>query len=306
MVEALYRHRQRWQQQKYSQQPDPIHVLPVLTDEEIEGVCTVGDARYTSMRTRNLEYLRALTLSEDPLQKERLDSKLRVATRHIFTLQGWHGVFDNFLWDISGKAAQLLIYDLVGRALQDLRFESFEQPLPNRNFEQLQALCSMLYILILAPETLMHEWKLSGLWLRQGATDLLHANSRHGTTATLKLAHCAQMKDSTIELNDPEGLFKLIHVHVACAISNTSCYEYFPGGTRDDLGREIGLMNPSLSINGYVRPPQDPRWDAKWDRTYFEKSTSSSYEPNVFFSATYTFRQRLLIYSALVYSYEHT
>ena len=46
MTEEPYGHRQRWQQQKYSRQPDAIHVLHVLTDEGIEGMCTVGDARY--------------------------------------------------------------------------------------------------------------------------------------------------------------------------------------------------------------------------------------------------------------------
>lgn len=351
MTEEPYGHRQRWQQQKYIRRTDAIHVLHVLTDEEIEGMCTVGYARYTSMRARDLEHLRALTIGEDPLQRERLDSKLRAATRHMFTLPGWHGAFDNCLWDIAGKAAQLPICDLigrarptcpayynfdssrvesaledahkavgmgftalkdhwsstaeqnisnarairqafsdtplfhdaasapytyeealyVGRALQDLQFEWFEEPLPDRNFEQLQALCSALDIPILAPETLMHEWELSAIWLRQGATDLLRANARHGTTATLKLADCAQMQDSTIELNGPGGLFGLIHVHLVCTIDNTRYYEYFPGGTRDDIGREIGLMNPPLPTNGYVRPPQGPGWGAEWDRAYFEK-----------------------------------
>ncbi len=351
MVEVPYGRRRRWQQQKYSNQPDVIHVLHVLTDEGIEGMCTVGDARYTSMRARDLEHLRALVIGEDPLHRERLDSKLRAATRHMFTLPGWHGAFDNCLWDIAGKAAQLPICDLigrarsscpayynfdssriehalddarkavdmgfsalkdhwsstaeenvsnarairhtfgdtplfhdaasapytyeealyVGRALQELQFEWFEEPLPDRNIDQLQALCSSLDIPILAPETLMHEWELSALWLRLGATDLLRANARHGTTATLKLAHCAQMQDSTIELNGPGGLFGLVHVHLVCAIGNTRYYEYFPGGTRDEIGREIGLLNPPLPANGCVHPPEGSGWGAEWDRAYFEK-----------------------------------
>ena len=50
MIGVPYGHRQRLQQQKYSRQPDPIHVLHVLADKGIDGMYTVGDARYTSMR----------------------------------------------------------------------------------------------------------------------------------------------------------------------------------------------------------------------------------------------------------------
>ena len=46
--------------------PTEYHVLHVDTDEGIEGVCTVGDARYTTMRTIDLEYLRHLAIGEDP------------------------------------------------------------------------------------------------------------------------------------------------------------------------------------------------------------------------------------------------
>ena len=348
MIGEPYGYRQRWQRQKYSRQTDPIHVLHVLTDE---GMCTVGNARYTSIRARDLEHLRALTLDEDPLKREHLDSKPHAATRHMFALPSWHGAFDNYLWDIAGKAAQLTICDLIGRArsnwpfcynfdssrvesalenahktvnmgltalknhwsstaeknifnarsirqtfgdipllhdaasapytyeealcvgrtLQNLRFEWFEELLPGRIFEQLQALYSALYIPILAPETLMHEWELSALWLRKGTTDLLRANARHGMTATLKLAHCPQIQDSTIELSSSGCLVGLIHIRLVCAIGNTRYYEYLPGGTCDYLGRETGLMNPLLPINCCVRPPQVSGWDAEWDRVYFEK-----------------------------------
>jgi L-alanine-DL-glutamate epimerase-like enolase superfamily enzyme len=351
LEEAPYGQRQRWQQQVHSRQPDALHVLHVYTDEGIEGVCTVGDARYTSMRERDLEHLRALTVGEDPLQRARLDDKLRAATRHMFTLPGWHGAFDNCLWDIAGKAANLPVCDLIGRArtccpayynfnsssievaiddahgaldmgftalkdhwhgtakdnaanaravraavgdiplfhdaasapytyeealyvgrtLEELSYMWFEEPLPDRDLSSLQTLCRALEIPILAPETLMHEWELSALWLRLGATDLLRANARHGTTTALKLAHCAQMHQSTIEFNGPGGLFGLVHTHLVCAIDNTRYYEYFPGGSRDELGKEIGLLNPPLPAAGRVTPPSGPGWGAVWDWDYFEK-----------------------------------
>jgi L-alanine-DL-glutamate epimerase-like enolase superfamily enzyme len=352
MEEVPYGSRLRWQQVARDHQADPIHVLHVYTDAGIEGICTVGDARYTSMRSRDLEHLRALAIGQDPLARERLDAKLRAATRHIFTLPGWHGAFDNCLWDIAGKVAQLPVCDLigrtrkrcpayynfnsssaeaaiddshdalekgftalkdhwhstaeknvanaravrralgdgiplfhdaasapytlaealhVGRALEELGFTWFEEPIADRDIKGLQQLCAALDIPILAPETLMHELELSALWLQMGATDLLRANARHGTTAALKLAHCAQLQQSTVEFNGPGGLFGLVHAHVVCAVANTSYYEYFPRGSRDEIGREIGLLNPPVPVDGHIIPPSGPGWGAEWDWDYFEK-----------------------------------
>jgi L-alanine-DL-glutamate epimerase-like enolase superfamily enzyme len=117
----------------------------------------------------------------------------------------------------------------------------------------------------------MHELELSALWLQAGATDLLRANARHGTGATLKLAHLADVQHSTIELNGPGGLFGLVHAHLVCALKNTSYYEYFPNGSRDELGREIGLLNPPVPTDGHIAPPDGPGWGAEWDWHYFAK-----------------------------------
>ncbi len=97
------------------------------------------------------------------------------------------------------------------------------------------------------------------------------ANARHGTTALLKLAHLAELHGAQIELNGPGGLFGLVHAHLVCCLSNTGYYEYFPGGSRDEIGKEIGLLNPPLPQNGMIQPPTSPGWGAEWDWTYFRK-----------------------------------
>jgi L-alanine-DL-glutamate epimerase-like enolase superfamily enzyme len=66
-------------------------------------------------------------------------------------------------------------------------------------------------------------------------------------------------------------LFGLVHAHLVCAISNTSYYEYFPGGSRDEVGKEIGLTNPPIPVDGYMTPPDGPGWGAEWDWDYFYK-----------------------------------
>ena len=118
---------------------------------------------------------------------------------------------------------------------------------------------------------MMGDVDLSALWLISGATDHLRANARHGTTPLMKLAHLAELHQSNVELNGPGGLFGLVHAHLVCAIRNTSYYEYFPGGSRDEAGKEIGLLNPPLPVDGHIAPPDAPGWGAEWDWDYFQK-----------------------------------
>lgn len=348
----------RWRPTRQQRAQEPLHVLHVRTDEGVEGVCTVGDARYTTMRKEELEQLRILTIGEDPLDRERLNAKLNAATRTMFSRPGWFGAFDNCLWDIAGKVVGLPVYALlgrarascpayynfggatveaavedaqaavaagfpavkdhfrgrageniagfqtlrravgdsidllhdaalchytwqealrVGRALEELGYGWFEEPLADREQGQLQQLCAALDIPILAPETLMHDLQLSARWLISGATDDLRANARHGVTPTLKLAHLAELHGQRVELNGPGGLFGLVHAHLVCAIQNTSYYEYFPGGSRDEQGKEIGLLNPPLPQHGRIIPPTGPGWGAEWDWADFERARVASW-----------------------------
>lgn len=342
----------RWIPSNRTVTRETVHVMHVLTDESVEGVCTVGDARYTTMRYEDLEQLRILAIGEDPFDRERLNAKLRAATRSMFSRPGWFGTFDNCLWDIAGKVSGQPVYKLlgsarcrcpayyniggatkeataedavqavemgfpavkdhvrgsatenlswfgevrravgdeidilhdaalcrytfedalrVGRVLETLNYLWFEEPLPDRDQIGLKRLCAALDIPILSPETLMHDMELSAVWLIDGATDMIRCNARHGTTSLMKLAHLAELHNSTVELNGPGGVFGLVHAHLVCAIQNTSYYEYFPGGSRDEAGKELGLQNPPLPESGYITPPETPGWGAEWDWKYFNK-----------------------------------
>ena len=356
LEQEVYKGRRRWVRRPLGAATDHLHVLHVRTDEGIEGVCTVGDARYRTMCARDLEGLRALTLGEDPFDRERLDEKLHLATRGLFARAGWYGAFDNCLWDIAGKAAGLPIVALLGRArarcpcylnigggrgpdaeriavedarravaegypavkdhfcdtaaansalfravraavgpevdalhdaalagydyrealrvgrvLEELDYGWFEEPLPDAHQNELRRLCAALDVPVVAPETMMGDVDLSAQWLISGATDHLRANARHGVTPLLKLAHLAELHQSNVELNGPGGLYGLVHAHLVCAIRNTSYYEVFPGGSRDQAGAEIGLLNPALPQDGTIAPPDAPGWGAEWDWAYFRK-----------------------------------
>ena len=80
--------------------------LQVETDEGHTG-------RTTSVNTpEEVERIRSVAVGEDPLHRERLFQILN-GTRHV--RKAWEGPFDNCLWDIAGKAADLPVHALIGR-----------------------------------------------------------------------------------------------------------------------------------------------------------------------------------------------
>ncbi len=352
LVEEVSGAQRRWRRQPHSQVQGQLHVLHVRTDAGIEGVCTVGDARYTTLKPQDLEQLRILAVGENVFDRERLYSKLQAAARGMFAKPGWFGAFDNCLWDIAGKSANLPVYALlgraraacpayynyggktleqaldnvrmavgmgftalkdhftgradenirwaaavrdavgpgidllhdavladyslvdamrVGRAMAALHFGWLEEPLPDADMHNLQQLVKAVDLPVMALETQMHDMLLCGQYLLSGATDLIRGNARHGTTGVMKLAHLAEFYGSRVELNGPGGLFGLVHAHLVCAIGNTSYYEYFPGGSRDEAGKAIGLLNPPVPQDGVIAPPDAPGWGAAWDWDYFRK-----------------------------------
>jgi L-alanine-DL-glutamate epimerase-like enolase superfamily enzyme len=164
----------------------------------------------------------------------------------------------------------------VGEALERLDYLWFEEPLPDRQLEALRRLCARLDIPIAGCETMMGDHALCAEWLRAGAVDILRGNGRHGATPLVKLAAMSEMHGTTVELNGPGGLFGLVNTHLCCGLAATTYYEFFAGGTRDLLGKEIGLTNPPMPSSGYIRPPSGPGWGAEWDRPYFEKVRTAS------------------------------
>lgn len=109
----------RWRRALMGSSQVPVQVIRVITDEGIEGVCTVGDWRYAEMSWQQLAQLRALAIGECPLDRDRLWSKLSAAAR--FFEPAWFGGFDNALWDIGGKAAGVPVAKLLGDARPSAR-----------------------------------------------------------------------------------------------------------------------------------------------------------------------------------------
>ena len=95
-------------------------VLHVDTDEGSTGHCTAISAGVASLTKRDVEQLRGLVLGENPLHREHLYQKLHQGTRWVYRVAGWAGAFDNCLWDIAGKAADMPVWALIGRVRESI------------------------------------------------------------------------------------------------------------------------------------------------------------------------------------------
>ena len=168
-------------------------------------------------------------------------------------------------------------YDLreaieVGHLMEELDFIWLEEPFHEQKMHHYQVLCRELDIPVMANEMLMHDSGISTQWLMHGGTDLLRANARHGTTQVLKMAHFAEMYDTSIELNSAGGLYGHLHATLGCCIDNTSFYEYHASNS-DALrnqGVPWGMVNAPLIEDGHIAPTDLPGWGAEWDEKLFQ------------------------------------
>ncbi len=87
-----------------------MQILDVETDEGITGRIAP-----VSITNHQLDILRTHAIGENPFARERLFQMLHKGTRWVYQDPGWFGEFDNCLWDVAGKAADLPVHALIGR-----------------------------------------------------------------------------------------------------------------------------------------------------------------------------------------------
>ena len=107
--------RDRWKHELVSAESGVMPVMRVETDEGIVGACTAEAGSSVDLTSASLEQLRHLVVGKDPLDRERLYQMLHTGSRWLYQPPEWLGSFDNCLWDILGKAADLPVYSLIGR-----------------------------------------------------------------------------------------------------------------------------------------------------------------------------------------------
>jgi len=163
----------------------------------------------------------------------------------------------------------------VGHVLEELDFVWLEEPFHEQKMNLYQELCSTLTIPVMGTEMFEHDMNICAQWLIHGATDLIRATARFGTTQVLKVAHFAELHGTSIELHAMGGLFRHIHAQLGCAIANNDYFEEMPGrreGTKAAAAR-MGMMNLPQIVDGKLIPADGPGWGVEWDMEQFEKST---------------------------------
>lgn len=162
----------------------------------------------------------------------------------------------------------------VGRALEVLEYEWFEDPLAADDIYGYLRLRQQLRIPLMATELTKGGPAGHAPWVVQRATDYLRGDVvlKGGITGLIKIAHLAEAFHLNCELHDGyNALNNLAVLHVALAIPNCSWYEVLipphPGDYEADH-LSWGLTEKiTVDHNGQVHAPERPGLgiDVDWD-----------------------------------------
>jgi len=114
--------------------PHLEQLLRVQTDEGIEGIATGGNGYLnTDLTVDHVGFLRSFAIGANPFDRERLFQGLHRGGRFLYAKQGWFGPFDNCLWDIAGKVANLPIHKLLGQVRESIPVYAYVAGHPTRS-----------------------------------------------------------------------------------------------------------------------------------------------------------------------------
>jgi len=177
---------------------------------------------------------------------------------------------------ISDPVGEYTIGDaiMVGRQLERLGYEWFEEPFRDFELYKYTELCRALDIPIAGTETTRgNHWGVAQV-IAQRAADIVRADVswKHGITGTLKIAHMAEGFGLNCELHTTTmNYMDLVNVHVSCAIRNCKYFEYFVPEDNYRLP-----MKGDLPIrDGMIYAPDKPGVGAELDWELIEKSCKS-------------------------------
>ncbi len=160
----------------------------------------------------------------------------------------------------------------VGRALQELDYYWFEDPLPFEDIYNYTKLKQKLDIQIMATELSPGAFHAYEPWVSQKATDALRGDValKGGITSCLKTAHLAEAFRLNYELHHGgNSLNNVANLHVFCAIPNTQYFEV----VLPDEAQKCGLVQDlSVGADGFVHVPKGPGLGVEIDFDLIERS----------------------------------
>jgi L-alanine-DL-glutamate epimerase-like enolase superfamily enzyme len=153
----------------------------------------------------------------------------------------------------------------VGRAIEELSFDWYEDPLPAEDIYGYTKLKQHLRVPILATEATLGGLYALPQWIVAGATDALRGDVviKGGITGMMKIAHLAEAFRMNCEVHFAyNALNNVASLHVIMAIPNCDWFEvisFNPAGEHDLEHLSYGLASPiEVDSEGFVHAPTEP------------------------------------------------
>jgi L-alanine-DL-glutamate epimerase-like enolase superfamily enzyme len=159
----------------------------------------------------------------------------------------------------------------VGRAIEEMRFYWYEDPLADQDIYNYVKLKQKLDIPILATEYPIGGFDSFAPWILERATDFLRGDVavKGGITTLLKTAHLAEAFRMNIEVHHGgNSLNNVANLHVIMAIRNTEFFEVL----LPDAMQKYGLAEDiTVDRDGLVYAPTEPGLGAHIDFQLIER-----------------------------------
>jgi L-alanine-DL-glutamate epimerase-like enolase superfamily enzyme len=153
----------------------------------------------------------------------------------------------------------------VGRAIEQLGFHWYEDPLADQDIYNYAKLREKLDIPIMATEYPYAGFDSYAPWIVQRATDYLRGDVavKGGITTLVKTAHLAEAFRMNYEVHHGgNSLNNVANLHVIAAIRNTQYFEVL----LPDAAQKYGLVEDiAMDAEGYVHAPTGPGLGAQID-----------------------------------------
>ncbi len=153
----------------------------------------------------------------------------------------------------------------VGRAIEALDFEWYEDPLPAEDLHGYVRLKQQLSIPLMATEITRGGLGALPEWIVRGATDFVRGDViiKGGITGMMKIAHLAEAFNLPCEVHAGyHAIGNVANLHVTMAVPNAPWYEALPfnkSGDHDLIHLHYGLTAPlEIDADGLVHAPTGP------------------------------------------------
>lgn len=154
----------------------------------------------------------------------------------------------------------------VGRAIEDLNFYWYEDPLVEEDIYSYVKLHKKLDIPIMSTEYAPGRFYGMATWITQYATDFLRGDvaTTGGITPLVRLCHLAEGFNMKCEIHHGgNSLNNVANLHVTMAVPNCEFFEFFP----PTGANQYGLLEDIQYDNGVVLAPTEPGlgYQIDWD-----------------------------------------